>query len=594
MRPDPITIEIVRHLLEAASRDIRRVVEHAAYSPILYEVIDFSCGIIDAEGNLIAETPGLPIFLANLGYSVKATYTTIGKDNIKDGDVILCNDPYNGGYTHCPDIVVLCPAFSEGEIRGWAAFRGHTVDMGGIYPGGWYADTTEVFQEGVRIPPVKIVKEGKVNTDIINIIKSNCRVPDPVLGDIRAMIAGVKAGSKRISRIIDKYGLQETLGVMSEILRQGNELGRTAIKNIPDGVYRAEVVFDGSGNDDAMLDVDVPLKMSISVDGDNMKIDFTGTGTQSKGPLNLPFASTVSAVFYGFKIICSPDLPSNEGFFQNIEIVAPGGTIVNPNLPAATSNWPTVATSIPDMVLKALAPAMPTEVRGGHFGDSMAHFFYGNDPEKKEFYISAEPDAGGYGGGAISDGESALHSMALGDTLNMSAEVAEARFPFRIERLELIQDSGGAGESRGGLGCRRQYKILGHDAGLTVTSDRVLRTPPWGLFGGNSGKANITRILKKDGSVVKVRKTSNTIIHDGETVCFEPGGGGGYGHPYDRTVQNVLNDVIDGYVSSEKAASDYGVVIEDSSGDYKVDIDATTLLRSKGSEKKRSEKKPNE
>lgn len=578
MKIDPINVEVIRHLLEAASRDIRRVVERAAYSPILYEVIDFSCAILDAEAKLIAETPGLPIFLANLGYSVKATYDTIGRENLHPGDVILCNDPYNGGYTHCPDIVLLCPTFVDGEIISWAGFRGHTVDMGGIHPGGWYPDTTEVFQEGLRIPPVKVWSKGNPNPDILNIIVSNSRVPDAVLGDIRAMIAGVRAGAKRINEIVEKYGLETTLGTMAEILEQGKKLGSAAIGRIPDGVYTAETILDGDGNDDAMLDRDVPIKMSITVKGEHMKIDFEGTGAQCNGPMNLPFPTTVSAVHYGFKIITSPNLPSNDGFFENLELVVPEKTLLNPVLPAACSQWPAPATTIPDMMIRAMAPAMPELVRAGHFGDSMAHFFFGVDPRSGVYYVSAEPDAGGYGAHSAGDGESALHSMALGDTLNLSAEVAEVRFPFRIERIELNKDSGGPGEYRGGLGTKRQYRILGHDAGMTVTADRVINTPPWGLLGGKSGTPSITRVYDKNSNEKTYRKISNLSIEKDCLISFEPGGGGGYGSPLKRDPRKVLQDVIEEYISLEKARDDYGVIIDPAS--MTVDEDETQKLRS--------------
>ena len=288
MRTDPITLEVIRNRLIAASRDIRRTIERAAYSPILYEVVDFSCGILDSEANLIAETPGLPIFLANLGYAVLSTYETIGRENLRPGDIILCNDPYNGGGTHCPDLVALCPAFHHGKIRGWAAFRGHTVDMGGIYPGGWYSDTTEVYQEGFRLPPVKLVVEGTPNEEVFRLIRANTRVPDAVLGDIRAMVAAVRKGSQRFLEVIDRFGLNVTLAALNEILLQGEKLARAAVRRIPNGSYEAEAILDGDGNDDAPLDEKLLLKLKITVDDDEMTADFTGTGPQNRGPMNTP------------------------------------------------------------------------------------------------------------------------------------------------------------------------------------------------------------------------------------------------------------------------------------------------------------------
>jgi N-methylhydantoinase B len=579
MKTDPITLEVIRNRMIAASRDIRRTVERAAYSPILYEVVDFSCGVLDGDGNLIAETPGLPIFLANLDYAVESTYNTIGRRKLNPGDVILCNDPYNGGGTHCPDLTVLCPTFYEGEIRGWAAFRGHTVDMGGIYPGGWYSNTVEVYQEGFRLPPVKLMVEGRPNEDVFRLLRANTRVPDPVLGDVRAMIAGVRKASERFGEIIETYGLGVTLDCIEEILDQGERMARVALREIPNGTYRAEALMDGDGNDDEPLDEKVWIRLSITVEEEEMTIDFTGTDPQCRGPMNVPRPSTVSSARYGFKIVTTPQLPSNEGFFRPLKVIIPEGSLLNPRFPAACAMWPAPTTTIPDLILKALAPAMPDRVRAGHFGDSMANFIYGTDPRTGKYYVCAEGDAGGYGGKPTEDGEHALFSMDLGDTYNVPVEVAEVRYPWRVDRFELHQDSGGPGKFRGGLGVLRDYRIIGHDAGLTVTTDRVLYTPPWGLYGGRDGKPSITVVRRNDGKTERWRKISNLPLHENEVVSFQTGGGGGYGSPLDRDPELVLDDVINGYVSLERTEEDYGVVIRKK--EMRVDVAATVALRNK-------------
>jgi N-methylhydantoinase B len=577
MKVDPITLEVIRNRLIAASRDIRRTIERAAYSPILYEVVDFSCGILDSDANLVAETPGLPIFLANLGNAVQSTYETIGKGNLKPGDVILCNDPYNGGGTHCPDLTVICPAFHGDEIRGWAAFRGHTVDMGGIYPGGWYSNTTEVYQEGFRLPPVKLMVEGKPNEDVFRLIRTNTRVPDAVLGDIRAMIAAVRKSSQRICEIIDAYGLEVTLAAISEMLDQGEKLARAAVKRIPNGTYRAEALLDGDGNDDAPLDEKVWVRMTITVEDEEITMDFTGTDPQCRGPMNVPEPSTVSSARYGFKIITTPELPSNEGFFRPLRVIIPEGSLLKPKFPAACAMWPVPTTTIPDLILKALSVAIPERVRAGHFGDSMANFIYGTDPRTGRYYVCAEGDAGGYGGKPYEDGEHAFFSMDLGDTYNVPVEVAEVRYPWMVKRFELRQDSGGAGKYRGGLGVIRDYQIIGHSAGLTVTTDRVKYTPPWGLFGGKPGKPNITVVYRDDGSQEEWRKISNLPLGEDEVVSFMTGGGGGYGPPLERDPEKVLDDVLDGYISLSSAKDEYSVVISEDT--MTVDRAATAKLR---------------
>jgi N-methylhydantoinase B len=579
MKVDPITLEVIRNRLIAASRDIRRTIERAAYSPILYEVVDFSCGILDGEANLIAETPGLPIFLANLGNAIESTYATIGRKNLNDGDVIICNDPYNGGGTHCPDLTVLCPSFYQGEIQGWAAFRGHTVDMGGIYPGGWYSNTTEVFQEGFRLPPVKLMVKGKPNEDVLRLIRTNTRVPDAVLGDVRAMIAAVRKASGRLYEIIDTYGLDVTLSAIREILDQGERMAKAALQRIPNGRYEAEALLDGDGNDDAPLDEKVWVRIAIGVEDEELTMDFTGTDPQCRGPMNVPEPSTISSARYGFKIITTPDLPSNEGFFRPLKVIIPEGSLLKPKFPAACAMWPVPTTTIPDLILKALAPAIPDRIRAGHFGDSMANFIYGTDPRTKRYYVCAEGDAGGYGGKPYEDGEHAFFSMDLGDTYNVPVEVAEVRYPWRVERFELRQDSGGPGKFRGGLGVIRNYRILGHNAGLTVTTDRVKYTPPWGLFGGKPGEPDITVVYRKNGERENWRKISNLPLNQDEVVSFQTGGGGGYGSPLERDPDRVLKDVKDGYVSEREAKKEYGVVIDKSR--MTVDRQATRNLRKK-------------
>ncbi|MBA7481091.1 Acetophenone carboxylase delta subunit [subsurface metagenome] len=579
MKIDPITLEVIRNRLIAASRDIRRTVERAAYSPVLYEVVDFSCGILDSEANAIAETPGLPSFLGSLGYAIRSTYNTIGRDRLSPGDVILCNDPYNGGGTHCPDIVVLCPAFYEEEIRGWAAFRGHTVDMGGIYPGGWYSDTTEVFQEGFRLPPVKIIVQGKPNEDVFRLIRANSRVPDAVLGDIRAMIAAVRTGSKRFCQIIDRYGLSVIQRALQELFDQGERMSRAAIRRIPNGTYSAEAFLDGDGNDDAPLDEKLRLKVTVIVEDEEMTLDFTGTAPQCRGPMNVPEPSTISSARYGFKIVTTPDLPSNEGFFRQLKTVIPEGSLLKAKFPAACAMWPTPTNVIPDLILKALAPVIPDRVRAGHFGDCMANFIYGTDPRTGRYYVCAEGDAGGYGGKPDDDGECGCFCMNLGDTYNVPAEVAEVRFSWRVEQFGLSQDSGGPGKFRGGLGLRRDYRIIGHKAGLTVTTDRVKYSPPWGLFGGKTGKPSITVVYRNNGKKEQWRKISNLPLAPNEVVSFQTGGGGGYGSPLERESEKVLFDVINGYISLQKAKEEYGVVIVQDR--MKIDIKATKQLRNK-------------
>lgn len=580
---DPITLEVVRNWLMMAAKEVRITVERTAYSVVIYECVDFSCGIFDAEANLIAETSGLPIFLANLGDAIKTTYETIGRENLEAGDTIFCNDPYCGGGTHCPDCTCLYPVFYKNKLVGFTGFRGHTLDMGGKAAGGWYSDTTEVFQEGVRFPPVKLYMRGKLNRSVYDIIKHNTRVPDMVLGDIRAMIAATRTGGDRIIKLIDKYGLETVQECIKEIMDHGESMARRAVRKIPEGTYSAEYILDGDGSDDSPISERLRLKVTVKVKGDEMTIDFTGTSPQSKGPMNVPKPSTISSARYAFKLITTPFLPNNEGCFRPLNIIIPKGSILDPVSPAACAMWPTPTTSIPDLIMEALASAIPDKIRAGHFGDSMADFIYGIDPRTGKYYVLAEPVAGGYGGKPFEDGESCLHSMDLGDTYNVPMEVLEVNYPLMVERWELIEDSGGAGKHRGGLGTRKDYRILGEEAGLTVTADRAVYTPPRGLFGAKSGRPNISVIYRTDGTVERWRKVTDLRLKNGDVISFCCGGGGGYGNPLERDPGLVRSDVVNGYVSLKSTREDYRVIIDPKT--YEVDREATKKLREELEEK---------
>jgi len=576
---DPITLEVVRNAMIAASQEIRITIERTAYSTVLHEVVDFSCGIFDTKPNLIAETSGLPIFLANLSDAITATYQTIGRENLEPEDVILCNDPYCGGGTHTPDITCIYPVFYQKKLVGFTAFRGHTIEMGGKAPGGWYSDTTEIYQEGLRVPPVKLYSRGRANDDIFRLIRQNTRAPDSVIGDIRAMVAATRTGGRRFVELLDKYGEGTLFKCVEEIMNHGERMAREAVRKIPEGVYKAEVTLDGDGNDDEPLDDGVELKVVLTIKGDKMTVDFTGTSPQCKGPMNVPLPSTISSARYGFKIVTTPLLPNNEGCFRPLNVIVPKGTILDPIPPAACAMWPTPTTSISDLMLKALAPAIPDKVRAGHFGDSFADFVYGIDPRTNRFYLTSEPLAGGYGGKPFEDGESGLFSMNLGDTYNVPNEVIEVKYPLRVERYELIRDSGGPGKYRGGLGVRKDYRMLAQTAGLTATADRAIYSPPWGLFGGKSGAPNVLTRYRNDGSVEKWRKVTNLRISEGELISFTPGGGGGYGNPLERDPELVSSDVRNGYVSIDSARKDYGVVLDPKT--CEVNAEATMELRKK-------------
>jgi N-methylhydantoinase B len=577
---DPFTTEIIRNGLIKAAEDMRAAVEWTAYSPVIYEGVDLACGIVDPAPSLIAETAGIPAFLGNLVNAVRDIQDTIGRDRIDPEDVYFCNDPYNGGGTHCNDVVVAYPIFHEGIVVAFAVFKAHVLDIGGIYTGGWYNNTTEVLQEGLLVPPVKLYVRGEPNEDIFRILKTNSRLPDALAGDVRSLVGAVRVGGQRVRALIEKYGYDVFQRSVAAILDHAERLTRAQIAAIPDGDYEAEFFLDGDGDDDRPLSDKLRVHVTVRVFGDEMIVDLSGSSDQSRGPLNAPRPTSISYVRYGVKAITTPTLPNNEGCFRPLTIRLRRGSMFDPIRPAPTSLWVEASQNIPDLMLKALAPAIPDRVRASTFGSDVATFIYGTDPRSQRYYIMVEESVpGGWGAKPWADGETALHALAEGDTYNIPVEMVEVNYPLRIGRYEIVADSGGPGRFRGGLGAVKTVTPIDHDCKFIATFDRSKYSPAWGLFGGKEGGPNTLSILRQDHTVEHHVKVTDMPVAAGETIVYEAGGGGGYGDPFERDPNLVLTDVVAGYVSPEAAAREYGVAIQREADRVRLDESATDALR---------------
>jgi N-methylhydantoinase B len=577
---DPFTTEIIRNGLIKAAEDMRAAVEWTAYSPVIYEGVDLACGIVDPAPSLIAETAGIPAFLGNLVNAVRDIQDTIGRDRIDPEDVYFCNDPYNGGGTHCNDVVVAYPIFHEGMVVAFAVFKAHVLDIGGIYTGGWYNNTTDVLQEGLLVPPVKLYVRGEPNEDIFRILKTNSRLPDALAGDVRSLVGAVRVGGQRVRALIEKYGYDVFQRSVAAILDHAERLTRAQIAAIPDGEYEAEFFLDGDGDDDRPLSDKLRVHVIVSVFGDEMIVDLSGSSDQSRGPLNAPRPTSISYVRYGAKAITTPTLPNNEGCFRPLTIRLRRGSMFDPIRPAPTSLWVEASQNIPDLMLKALAPAIPDRVRASTFGSDVATFIYGTDPRSQRYYIMVEESVpGGWGAKPWADGETALHALAEGDTYNIPIEMVEVNYPLRIGRYEIVPDSGGPGRFRGGLGAVKTVTPIEHDCKFIATFDRSKYSPAWGLFGGKEGGPNTLSILRQDHTVEHHVKVTDMPVAAGETIVYEAGGGGGYGDPFERDPNLVLTDVVAGYVTSEAATREYGVATHLEAGQVRLDESATDALR---------------
>lgn len=571
---DPVTMEIIQAGFTASAEEMKLNLIRTAYNPLVYEVLDFAVGLFDVEGRTLAQASGLPLFLATLPAAIIDGLETYGPDGFEPGDVIMTNDPYTTG-THLGDMKVYSPIFFENELVGFAATMAHLIDLGGkAAGGGWFSDTTDMYQEGIRIKTMKFYRRGELNEDIVGFIKSNSRFSESVLGDLRALVAACRTGERGVLGIINKYGLDASLNYIEGMYNYNERLSRLAVKEIPDGVYEAEAYAD---NDGVELDETVLLKTKVIVDNDEMTIDFSDCSPATRGPINCGEAAAVSAARVAFMSVTTPHLPANEGNFRAVKVKVAPNSVVSIEEPGPTSAYGVPLVGLIDLVYAALSSAIPDRVGAGHFGDFCSFVLSGINPYTGEPYVHAEGNLGGWGGKSAADGESGLMTLVNGDTRNAPVEVIESRFPVRLEKYEFIPDSGGAGRHRGGLGVERVYRFLEHSPRVSTYAERST-CAPWGLFGGKPGKAN--NLVLKDScgqSGVPLLKATAHPVGPEARIHIRPGGGGGYGNPLERDPDQVRRDVISGFVSRQAALTDYGVVLAPET--FEIDIDKTEKER---------------
>jgi N-methylhydantoinase B len=549
---DPVTVEIIRSALNSAANDMNVTLIRSAYTPVIYECGDCVVALLDAQHQVLGQSAGLPIFLGNLETCTLATEARFGRDAWQPGDVWILNDSYLGG-THLNDVTIFGPVFVGELLVGFTASRAHWIDVGSKDPGG-SMDSVTIFQEGLRLGPQKLVVGGTPQPAVIDTIATNVRFPYPTMGDMHAMIACITMGQRRLQEIVQRFGLEALELARDEIFRQTEQLERAVIAAIPDGVYAAEGVLDNDGVD---LDTPVPIRLKITVASEDIDFDVTQSADQTVGPVNCGVAQAVSALRVGYKLLISPTLPGNGGSFRSMTTQVREGSVLGARVPAACQWYFSHLGLLIDLVVRALAPALPDRVAGASHGDSMIVLTAGRDPRVNRDFVSLEATVGGWGAWRGSDGESALINNVNGSLKDIPIEVYETRYPWRITEYRIRADSGGAGRWRGGNGVIREYEAQ-TDMTVSLWFERS-RQPAWGLFGGedavgpeviiNPGNAHEQRILKVNG--MKVRK--------GDVVRCVTGGGGGYGNPVERSAAEVHADLLDRNVSSGTALTKYGI-----------------------------------
>jgi N-methylhydantoinase B len=566
---DPFTLEIIKDKLAAIADEMGAVLARASMSPIVYEVLDFACGVTDARGQVVAQTNGLTLFTGTFRPQVTSVLQKYG-DQLRPGDVFMTNDPYRGG-THICDVCLAAPIFAHGELVGFGISITHWIEIGGSVPGSIPPDATEIYQEGVLIPCVRVATDERLNPELLDMIAANVRLPKVALGDLRAGAAAVRIAERGVVEIAARYGNEAIGAAFESLFDHGEAQARRALAALPDGVYEATDVIDGDGVSDSEL----PIRVKVTVCGDAMEVDFTGTVEASRGPVNCTRGALESACKTVFRAITDPRGRSNEGCFRPFTIVCPPGTIFTANPPTPTGWYYEATAFATELVWKALAPAAPQWLGAGSYVSLCVSYVVGRDADGNVFVL-AEPNDGGWGADADGDGASGLIATVDGDTYNFPVEVIESRFPLLVERYSIDEAGAGAGRHRGGLGIVREYRLLNDSGAVGYGSMGGWRRRPWGLHGGGQGTNNYLEYITRDGTLRHGRVTRIELQRD-DVVRVVTGGGGGYGRPLEREPARVLHDVQDGYVTADEARDVYGVVL--GGVPLAVDAQATERLR---------------
>jgi N-methylhydantoinase B len=573
---DPITLECVCEGLQAIVREMRATVKSTAYSSVIYEMDDFSCGLFDPQTQLVAQGEDHPGHVIPLPWSVQCAMEDFA-DDIHPGDIILLNDPYRGG-THLNDVTLVYPVFVEDELFIFPAVREHWTDVGGMVPGSYSGLSTEIYQEGVRIPPIKICDRGEFNQAAMTIMLSNMRVPHEREGDFWAAVAALKTAEQRILNMVQKYGRDTFLQCVDWNLKRSEERMRAKIRALPDGEYYYEDYqeFYNHGSLDPVL-----MQVKLTITGDQILADFSGSSPQVAGVVNSSLAVTATGVFTALKAVLDPQGPINSGVFRAMHVTAPERSIANVGPYAPAGAHGEVRKRAVSVTLGALAQVVPDLVCGDLCGTSFPNAVGGTNTRRGgEQFVFYDALAGGNGAYLGGDGVNVMGNIDFGDIKTvLPSEALEIEFPLLIEQISVRTDSGGDGQYRGGLGAHREVRLLSGRGTYSVLSDRAV-VPPFGVRGGYAGAPVRTAILR-DGQELEFDtpgKVTGFPLQEGDVVIMEPAGGGGYGNPLDREVDLVVTDVREGYISSDKARRVYGVVLRD---DGTADLEATQALRRK-------------
>lgn len=574
---DTVTVEVVRNLLMSIAEETYGIIVRSAYSTNMKERRDVCTAVIDPDGSSVAQVESLAALLGSMLSVVPNIYEKFGRENVKPGDMFIANDPYHGGGNHLPDVVIAAPAFAGDKLVGWIANIAHHSDIGGKVPGSTSGDADSIFQEGLRIPVIRIREGGQLLDSVMDLLLDNTRVPQEREGDLTAQMSANLIGVQRIQEAYARYG-DVLIGCMHELVTYSERRVRAVVSTLPDGEYCYTDYVDGCG--DKYPDP-LPIQVKVTIAGDDLTVDFTGTASQIKAPINVPYPCTKAAVFFSVKALMGDDIPANEGINRAIRIIAPKGCIVNPTEPSPIGAQIDCQQRIPDAIFGALASVFPDRVVTAGNGACTTTILAGDGAIGTDsVFIFHEVIAGGSGASLRYDGLSGVQ-VNMTNTSNMPIEATEMEFTkILARRYELMEDTGGPGELRGGLGIQRELEVLQDDVLYTGLGDRH-RFHPWGLAGGKEGASGaFYRVSAADGSIAKMgHKTTSLPLRKGDVIRVITPGAGGYGSPKRRPAEKVLQDVMEKKVSIQAAREEYGVVIRSDGGHLEIDWPATQELR---------------
>jgi N-methylhydantoinase B len=553
---DPFDLEIIASSFVSIGEEMFVTTARTSQSPIVYEVLDFSVGITDAKGRLITQGNGVTLFLATLADAVQMILAKFPLEEIRRDDVFVLNDPYVGGGTHLSDVTVAMPAVYDGRIVGFVCNKAHWTEVGGAVAGSVSTGATEIYQEGLQLPCVKLYDQGVENTPLVDLIRANVRLPDHSIGDLMAQVASVRLASARVEQLYARYGEPMLEAAVEQMMTHSAEISRRALKELTPGDYVAEDVLEVAGFDP------VPIRVKVSVSEDRFVCDFTGTHAAVMSPTNCTRTGLNSATRVVFKGLVDPHSQLTEGTFAPVEVICPEGTVFTAQRPMPVSLYWEVLARASDLIWHAMAEALPARSSAGHFATTCADLISGKpvDGEGDDLWILFEPNAGGWGASEGQDGARGLVNICDGETFMIPCEIVENRYGLHVDQYAFNIAGTGAGRWRGGEGVIRDYRIRGREVAASGMVERAVN-PAWGAAGGDDGSVSAVELIRKDGTVESLVMARADVETD-DVVRVRSGGGGGWGDPLERDPEAVAADVRNGFVTVEAARDTYGVVVD--------------------------------